>query len=350
MKDSRMLVDKKVYVGIDVHARTFKVALVADGERVCVFTCAADSNALVKKLGKMTKKAAGVMSVYEAGFSGFVLHRKLVAAGIDNIVVNPASLEVAANDVVKTDRKDALKLATHLFQGRLTGIFVPTEEQERERLACRTREQFVKDRTAIKNRIRMRLRQFGLLSHDFDKNLTLKAVEKSLQGAHPEIVEIVLIQLKQWRELDARIKELEKKMSTQSEESLIDDLLTSIPGVGFITARTLASEIADFSRFENERQLGSYAGLTPCEFSSGEKVRKGRISRQGSSRLRKVLTEAAWVSIGKDPSLRAFYDRLKVRSGGKRAIVAIARKLLMLARRLVLTGEIYQPQPIEAAA
>ena len=89
--------------------------------------------------------------------------------------------------------------------------------------------------------------------------------------------------------------------------------------------------------------------MTPCEFSSGEKIRKGRISRQGSSRLRRVLVEAAWSAIGKDPSFRAFYDRLKMRSGSKRAIVAVARKILLLARRMVLTGELYQP-PLQAAA
>ena len=349
MKDSRMLIGKEVYVGIDVHARSFKVALVADGERVSVFNCPADKDKLIEKLLKKTQGAATVCSVYEAGFSGFVLHRSLVSAGISNIVVNPSSLEVARNDLVKTDRKDALKLALHLSQGRLKGIFIPSEEQERERLSHRTREQFVKDRTAVKNRVRMKLRQFDLLGHDYTKKLTLSKVEECLQDAHEELLEIINIQLRQWRELDKCIAELESKMRSQAEQSCIDPILRSVPGIGFLTARTLAGELGDFSRFRNERQLGSFAGLTPCEFSSGEKIRKGRISRQGSSRLRKVLVEASWSAIGMDLKLGAFYERLKARSGAKRAIVAVARKLLLLARRLVLTGEFYQ-NPKEAVA
>jgi transposase len=349
MKDSKMLVGRKVFVGIDVHARSYKVGLVADGERVCVFSCPADSDCLVEKLLKLTDGALSVSSVYEAGFSGFVLHRKLVSSGINNIVVNPSSLEVAANDMVKTDRKDALKLAMHLSQGRLRGIHIPSEEQERERLFHRKREQFIKDRTSLKNRIRMELRQFGLLGHDYTQKLTLSKVEEVLQEAHPEIVEVVSIELKQWRELDCRIAELESKLRIQAERSSIDTILRAIPGIGFITARTLASELGNFRQFKNERQLGSFAGMTPCEFSSGEKIRKGRISRQGSSRLRRVLVEAAWSAIGKDASFRAFYDRLKMRSGSRRAIVAVARKILLLARRMVLTGEVYQP-PLQATA
>ena len=116
----------------------------------------------------MTDGAFSVSSVYEAGFSGFVLHRKLVSSGIDNIVVNPSSLEVAANDLVKTDRKDALKLAMHLYQGRLRGIHIPSEEQERGRLFHRKLEQFLKDRTSLTNCIRMELRQFGLLGHNWE--------------------------------------------------------------------------------------------------------------------------------------------------------------------------------------
>lgn len=343
MKNSRILVGKEVFVGIDVHARSFKVALVADGERVSVFSCPADKDKLIEKLLKRTKGASTVRSVYEAGFSGFVLHRNLVLAGISNIVVNPSSLEVAPNDMVKTDRKDALKLALHLSQGRLKGIFIPSEEQELERLSHRTREQLVKDRTAIKNRVRMKLRQFDLLGYDYTQRLTLSKVEECLQNAHEELVEIVNILLRQWRELDKCIAELESKMRSQAEQSCIDPILRSVPGIGFLTARTLAGELGDFSRFKNERQLGSFAGLTPCEFSSGEKTRKGRISRQGSSRLRKILVEASWSAVGKDLMLRTFYERLKARSGAKRAIVAVARKLLLLARRLVITGEIYHP-------
>lgn len=88
-----------------------------------------------------------LMSVYEAGFCGFGLHRTLVQAGVQNIMINPASLEVAAKDKVKTDKRDSKKLVLQLSTGRLSGIHIPTEKEEQARLITRTREQIVEDRT-----------------------------------------------------------------------------------------------------------------------------------------------------------------------------------------------------------
>jgi len=103
----------------------------------------------------------------------------------------------------------------------------------------------------------------------------------------------------------------------------------------------LANELGDMSQFRNEKQLFSYTGLTPSEFSSGEHVRQGHISRQGRSVLRNILIEAAWVGIGKDPSLRAVYDRISHRRGGKRAIVGVARRLVGRTRSCLLNGKLY---------
>lgn len=102
----------------------------------------------------------------------------------------------------------------------------------------------------------------------------------------------------------------------------------SVPGVGFISARVLSNELGDLSQFANERQLFSYTGLTPAEYSSGETTRRGSITKQSNTHLRSILIEIAWRAIGKDPSLAAFFERIKLRGGSKRAIVAVARKLI----------------------
>src|ERR1700682_926197 len=115
---------KIIYLGIDVHKRTYSVTVICDGLIVKRDTIAASPVGLVAYL-KRCFPGARIHSAYEAGFSGFTLHRILVQNGVENIVVNPASIEVAANDKVKTDQRDSKKLAEQLFAGRLKAIYVP---------------------------------------------------------------------------------------------------------------------------------------------------------------------------------------------------------------------------------
>ena len=135
-------------------------------------------------------------------------------------------------------------------------------------------------------------------------------------------------------------------MSMQSEEELkLIELYKSAPGVGDTTALTLKDELYDMKHFANERQLFSYLGLTPSEFSSGEKVRKGHISRQGRATLRHILIEAAWTAIQKDPGLQKIYSRIAYTRGGRRAIVGIARRLAGRLRSCLINGTPYVLTP-----
>ena len=100
--------------------------------------------------------------------------------------------------------------------------------------------------------------------------------------------------------------------------------------------------MGDTSQFQNERQLFSYTGLTPSEYSSGENIRKGHITRQGNSRVRAILIEVAWRAIGKDTALATSFERLFPHTGKKRAIVAVARKLIGRIRAAFQQGETYR--------
>jgi transposase len=128
--------------------------------------------------------------------------------------------------------------------------------------------------------------------------------------------------------LEHEIAQLEAELKRQAAADPYEATYQSVPGVGFISARVLSNELGDLSHFANERQLFSYTGLTPAEYSSGETTRRGSITKQGNTHLRSILIEIAWRAIGKDPSLAAFFERIKLRSGSKRAIVAVARKLI----------------------
>ena len=132
-----------------------------------------------------------------------------------------------------------------------------------------------------------------------------------------------------WQQLTVRIKEINAEMVKQAtEDNALEMVYRSTPGIGPVGARILANEVEDMSYFDNERQLFSYTGLTPSEHSSGGHIRKGHISRQGKPVIRRVLVLASWKAIQQDAQLRAIYDRISVRAGGKKAIVAVARRLI----------------------
>jgi transposase len=119
--------------------------------------------------------------------------------------------------------------------------------------------------------------------------------------------------------------------------------LTSLPGVGVLTAMELLTELGDIDRFAKAEQVAAYIGLTPSEYSSGGSVHRGHISRCGKAAVRSRLVEASWIAIRFDHELAAVYDRIRARHGGKRAIVAVARRLLLRVRRVWLDGRCYLP-------
>src|SRR6266446_3848615 len=152
-----------VYVGVDVHKETYTVTCVCHKQIVKTATVQAEPASLAASLRRWFPGAT-LASAYEAGFSAFVLHRALTQAGISNIVVNPASLAVAANDKVKTDRRDSKRLAVDLSDGRLRGIYVPTEEEELALLLPRTRAKRIEHRATRTRWMKVRLVGIALIA------------------------------------------------------------------------------------------------------------------------------------------------------------------------------------------
>jgi transposase len=150
--------------------------------------------------------------------------------------------------------------------------------------------------------------------------------------------------LEQYEFLSAQIDKQTKLLRELSETALYQkrvEILQSIPGIGLISAMELLLELQDVSRFRRAEQLAAYVGLTPSQYSSADKVRMGRITGIGKNTLRAIQVEASWQLITKDRVMREKYDRIKIRSGGKRAIVAIARTLLLRMRRMLLDERLY---------
>ena len=335
---------KTVYVGIDVHKKTYAVTCICEGVVVKTGSMTSSNEGLYRFLARYFPGAT-INSAYEAGFSGFVLHRYLVRQGINNRVVHAASIEISARDRVKTDKRDSLKIAMQLSAGRLRGIRVPSIEREAYREITRLREKLGNDKRRVGNRVKSLLYRQGLIGAEKVPAVTKKWLEETVidyQGN--ESIKYVLETLRdEWLNLHTQLKKIEEKLMRQAQnDAAIEMIYQSAPGIGPHHARVLANELEDMKHFTNEKQLFSFTGLTPSEYSSGEHKRQGHITRQGRSIIRRTLLLAAWVAIKKDNALLKIFERISKTAGKKRAIIAIARRLIGRIRSCFMNGCLYE--------
>jgi transposase len=247
---------------------------------------------------------------------------------------------------VKTDRRDSRKLAQLLSKGMLRRVWVPSLEERYHRQVVRRRRQLLRDRVRIQNRIKADLRFYGIeldcgrwnWGKVFVENLwRLRFDDRWMQESFWRLLE-------EYEHLCAQVKKqtfLLKELSRTEPYRDRVEILCTVPGIGMISAMELLLELGDVSRFRRAGQLAAYVGLTPSQYSSGEKVRMGRITRTGKSDLRGTLLEAAWQLVYRDKMMWNKYEQIKFRSGSKRAIVAIARRMLLCTRRMLLDEEQY---------
>ncbi len=333
---------KTVFIGIDVHKKTYAVTAVCENQVVKKDRLCAQPELLINYCKKYFL-GADIESAYETGFCGFFLHRRLLENGIRNRVVHAAGIEIASGDKVKTDKRDSMKLATQLSVGRLKGINVPTKEREDYRALTRMRETFIRHRRRCGCQLKAVLFQQGLIPFDHTSAVSAKWI-KSLQemSMTKEIRYVVEEYAHLWLHFTCRIKKIEEEMANQAQkDERIESVYRSVPGVGPVVARALANELGDTLQFNNERRLFSFVGMTPSEHSSGEHVRQGHISRQGSAFVRKLLVQVAWKAIKLDPSLREVFERISLRAGKKRAIIGVARRIIGRIRACFKNGTLY---------
>jgi transposase len=284
------------FVGLDVHAESIAIAVAEPGrgEPANLAVIPNDLKALLKRL----RKLGPVKCCYEAGPTGFELYRRLRAEGIDCSVIAPSLVPRMPGDKVKTDRRDAVKLARFLRSGDLTEIHVLDEETE----AIRDLERARDDAKRAERVARHQLGKF-LLRHGRrytgkttwgDQHLRWICTQRFERPAQQCVLEDYL---KTVQDLDERVKRLTaaivQSVETWSRKPLVK-AFQALRGISVLSAVTLAAEIDDFSRFATAPQFMGFVGLVPSERSSGEDRRQGRITRTGNSHVRRILVEAAW--------------------------------------------------------
>jgi transposase len=333
---------KTLFVGIDVHKQSYSVTVICEKAVVKRDRLVASPEALISYLQKRFGSGT-IISAYEAGFCGFSLHRKLEAVGIKNLVVHAAAIEIS-HSRVKTDKRDSMRIALHLAEGKLKSIHIPSPKQEDDRAVTRLRDSLIEDRVRLSNQIKSLLLAQGLIKTNDSRRVTAKWIKEMANLEMDPGMKLSFDTLMfMWFQYDGQIKAVEEEMKKQAlRNKEVDEVYQSVPGIGPITGRVLANELGDMTQFNTEGQLFSYGGLTPSEHSSGENVRQGHITKQGKPILRKLLVQAAWTAVRYNKGIRDVFDRIALKAGSKRAIIGIARRLLGHIRACFRTKTLYR--------
>ena len=326
-------------LGLDVHARQITVVRQIDhslpqpAQRM-------DEASLLAWVRKMVAAGARVLSCYEAGCFGYVLHRQLTALGVENLVVAPEAWCGAA----KTDKRDARELCLrreryHAGNARAFSVVrVPTEQEEAQRAAGRQRERLLKERIRSERRGASLLLLAGIKA---PKGWWQPAAWTKLSAGLSAVLRAAA---GLWQEQALRYETLQGAAKKELEAECAENVESLPGGLGLLTWRLLSGEILTWKRFKNRREIGSYTGLCPRENSSGESRKLGPINRHGNPRVRTLLIEAVWRLARYEPGWRGFvkFPALLDKSAGsrrRRKAVAAAARLLAIDLWRLETGQ-----------
>lgn len=289
------------FIGMDVHKKTITVAIADDGRNGQVRsygTLANNINALDKFCRKMVSTASQLHFVYEAGPCGYGIYRHLTHKGFDCKVIAPSMIPRKSGDRIKTDRRDARMLARLHRAGELTAVYVPDDQDEAMRDLSRSREDAVIAARKAKQRLKAFLLRNGLTYSGrsqwskayFNWLADIGMPHPAQQVALQEYINSVHETLNRVDRLTEQIRQ----MVPDWRLAPIVSALQSARGISLITAVTLLTEIGDLSRFNKPAQLMAYLGLVPSEYSTGDAIKRGGITKTGNSHARKALIEASW--------------------------------------------------------
>jgi transposase len=291
--------DSTAYVGLDVHKDSIAIAVAAPGRAAPHFvgTTGPQLGELLKALAHLGRPEQ-VLLAYEAGPCGYVLARQLSAHGYRCEVIAVAKIPRKPGERIKTDRRDALSLARYLRGGELTAVNVPDVRDEALRDLSRARE----DAVAARLKARQQLKAL-LLRHGWryaGKTSWNAAHERYLAKVafdHPAQDLAFAEYLRAVTDAHQRVERLTQALREQVNgwrwASLVQALM-ALRGIDFVAAVTLVAELGDLARFPHPKQLMSYLGLVPSEYSTGQSRVQGRITKTGNSHVRRILIESAW--------------------------------------------------------
>jgi transposase len=294
--------EKLRFLGLDVHAETIAVAVAEPSGEVRSLGTIANREDSIRKFIKRLGPLEQLRTCYEAGPTGFVLYWQLTQLGVECAVVAPSLVPKKPGDRVKTDRRDALKLARCHRNGDLTAVWVPDEASEALRDLVRQREAAKQDQLRARNRLTKLLLRTGQRPPLGLKAWTERYWRWLAQVHYTQPAQEVTLRdcLNEVEHMSARVKRLEEaileviKLAPQPTQELVRGL-QALRGIAHISAVTIASELGNISsRFQRARNLMGYSGAFPGEDSSGDRIRRGGITKAGNAHLRRIVVESPW--------------------------------------------------------
>ena len=374
--------EKLRFLGLDVHAETIAVAVAESDGEVRSLGMIANREDSIRKLIKKLGSPEQLRACYEAGPTGFVLYWQLAELGVDCAVIAPTLVPKKPGDRVKTDRRDALKLARSHRSGDLTAVWVPDEDSEALRDLVRQREAAKQDQLRARHRLTKFLLRTGQRPPLGLKAWTERYMRWLAQVRYTQPAQEVtrLDCMNEVEHMSARVKRLEEailELVKQAPQPMQDVIrgLQALRGVAHISAVTIASELGNISsRFESARKLMGYCGVFPSEDSSGKRKRQGGITKCGNAHLRRIVVESAWCyrhlprvgeklrkrHEGVPPAIteiawkaqnRLHKRYMKLMNAGKdqrKVMTAVARELLGFIWAIAIKAEASSRQPIAA--
>jgi len=299
----RALFEHPAYIGLDTHSKTIAVSVAKAGrdDPESRGEIANQPKAVAKLVERLSQEFGGevLLFCYEAGPCGYSIYRQIIALGHDCQVIAPSLVPNRPGDRVKTDRRDAGKLARALRSGDLTAVWVPDEEQEAMRDLTRTRNDF----KALERKTRQQLNAYVLRhGHAWPSNRTRWTQThyhwlESLKFPHDWQQVVLQEYIDAVRETSQRVTDISAQMDRvlpQWSLAPVVDALIALRGIDKLAAMVLLAELGDISRFESPRQLMGFLGLVPSEHTSGSRRRQGAITKTGNSHARRMLVECAW--------------------------------------------------------
>jgi transposase len=289
------------YLGLDVHAETITAAIAEGRGKIRSLGKFPNRPEAVRKFIEKLGGGKNLKVCYEAGPTGYALYWQLTKLGVDCEVIAPSLIPKKASDKVKTDRRDAEKLAKSYQSGDLTPVWVPTLEHEALRDLVRQRAAAKADESRAKHRLVKHLLRRGLREPGNSRAWThpwwrwvqsLKFEHEAQQVAFSDCIAEVLHMGERLARLDKAIDSLIASAPLHMQAAI--EALQALRGVAKLTAVTIVTEVGTFKRFRRPTELMGYTGLVPSEYSSGQREAKGGITHTGNAHLRHVLGEAAW--------------------------------------------------------
>lgn len=318
---------EEIYVGIDIH-RDYGVAYIQDpkGKTIDEFRFGNDMEGINEAKARLGKSNAHV-AIESTGNMWVVLWDKLEESGLDLHLVHPLKTKAIASNKLKNDKLDAKMLAKLLRGDMLVCSYVPPRDVRDERETVRLRGSLVRMRTQVINKTRSILHKYCI---KYKGSLHQNAGIEFLSNLELRPVDMLAIRsyLETLKTLNDEIGSVNSQIANNDSEEI--RLLMSIPGIDYYSAVLICSEIGDISRFPSHNKLASWAGLVPSMHQSGTSFYNGRITKEGSRRLRWILVQCAHTAIRANSKLNEFYSKIAKRRGDNKAVVAVARKLVKI--------------------